>query len=62
MPPGDLIALLMYRAVMPPAEQSQIRERRAPALRPVVEMMSLNDAHAAPRKAAGPVSMQERAA
>ena len=61
-PPRRLVALFVHRAVMPTAEQSQIRERRGPALRPVVEMMGLNDPHSAPGKATGPVSMQERAA
>ena len=61
-PARDLVALLVYRAVMPTTKQSQIRERCRAALRPVVEMMGLNDPHSAPGKAAGPVSMQERAA
>ncbi len=61
-PARDLVALLVHRAVMPAAEQREIRELRRAALRPVVEMMGLNDPHAAPGKAAGPVSMQERAA
>jgi hypothetical protein len=61
-PARDLIALLVHRLVMPAAEQHEVRQRRRPALRPVVEMMGLNYPHSAPGKAAGPVSMQERAA
>ena len=61
-PARDLIALLVHRAVMSAAEQREIRERRRAALRPVVEMMRLNDPYAAPGKAAAPVSMLERAA
>ena len=61
-PACDLIALLVHRLVMPAAEQREVRQRRRPALRPVVEMMGLNYPHSAPGKAAGPVSMQERAA
>jgi hypothetical protein len=56
------MALLVHRLVMPAAEQREVRQRRRPALRPVVEMMGLNYPHSAPGKAAGPVSMQERAA
>ena len=32
----DLIAFLVHRAVVPAAEQREIRERRGPALRPVL--------------------------
>jgi hypothetical protein len=52
-----LIALLVHRAVVPPAEQREVRERRGPALRPVVEMMPLGDANPAAREAAAPISM-----
>ena len=52
-----LIALFVHRAVMPPAEQREIRELRRAALGPVMKMMGLNDPDSAPGKAAGPVSM-----
>ena len=61
-PARDVETLFVYGTMMPAAEQREIGELRRAALRPVVEMMSLNDSHAAPGKAAGPVSMQERAA
>jgi hypothetical protein len=56
-PTRRLIALLVHRPVMPAAEQRQIRERGGAALRPVVEMVSLGDAHAATREATAPVPM-----
>jgi hypothetical protein len=52
-----LVSLLVHGAVMPAAEQREIRERRGAALRPVVEMMPLGDANAATREATAPVPM-----
>jgi len=59
-PARDLVALLVHRAVMPAAEEGQIRERRGPALCPVMEMMPLGDANAAARKAAASVAVEQR--
>jgi len=56
-PACDLVALLVNCAMMPAAKQREIRERRGPALRPVMEMMPLGDANAAPGKAATAISM-----
>jgi hypothetical protein len=56
-PTRRLVSLLVHRPVMPAAEQRQIRERGGAALRPVVEMVSLGDAHAATREATAPVPM-----
>ena len=38
---GDLIALFVHRAVMPPTEQREIRERRGAAGRPMTDVMPL---------------------
>jgi hypothetical protein len=38
---GDLIALFVHGAVMPPTEQGEIRERRRGAGRPMTDVMSL---------------------
>ena len=61
-PASDVEPLFVHGTMMPAAEQREIGELCRAALRPVVEMMGLNNPHAAPGKAAGPVSMQERAA
>ena len=61
-PARDVEPLFVHGTMMPAAEQREIGELCRAALRPVVEMMGLNNPHAAPGKAAGPVSMQERAA
>jgi hypothetical protein len=48
----DLVALLVYRAVVPATEQGEVRERGRAALRPVVEVMPLAEPDAAAREAA----------
>ena len=53
----DLVALLVHRAVVPPAEQREICERRRAALRPVMEMMPLGEADPAAREATTSVPM-----
>ena len=57
--PRDLVALLVHRAVVPPAEQREVRERRRAALRPVLEMMPLSEPHPAPREAAAVIPVLE---
>ena len=56
----DLIALLVDGAVVPPAEQREVRERRGPSLGPVMDVMALAKAHPAAGEAATPVPMVER--
>jgi hypothetical protein len=58
-PARDLEALLVHRAVMPAAEQREVRERGRSPVRPVAEMMPLAMAHAAAREAAALVSSVE---
>ena len=57
MPARHLKTLLVHRAVVSVTEQREIRERRGPALCPVMEMMTLGDANATAREAAAPVPM-----
>jgi hypothetical protein len=59
-PARDLVALLVDRAVMPAAEEREVRERGGAPVRPVVEMMPLAIAHAAAGEAAAPVAVAER--
>jgi hypothetical protein len=47
--------------MVPPTEQRKIREGCRAAVRPVAEMMPLAEGEAAPREAAAPVPMVERA-
>ena len=56
----DLIALLVDRPMMPPAQQREIRQRRGPALGPVPDVMALRDAHAAAREPTAAVAMLQR--
>src|SRR5438128_6007095 len=58
----DLEAVLVHRAMVAPAEQHQIRQRRRPAGRPVPNMMALREAQAAAWEAATAVSMLQRPA
>src|SRR6266545_4638170 len=60
-PARDLVALLVNGAVMPAAEERQVRERRRAAVRPVTEVIPLAEADAAAGEAAAPVPMVERA-
>ena len=59
-PARDLETLLVHRAMMPAAEQGEVRERCRPAMRPVAEIMPLAMAHPAAREAAAPVPSVER--
>jgi hypothetical protein len=52
IPAHDLKTLLVYRAMMPAAEQSKVGQRRRAAMRPVAEMMPLAEADIAARKPA----------
>ena len=58
----DLEALLMYRAVVSPTQEHQIRERRGTTLRPVMEVVTLPKTHATPREATAAVAVMQRAA
>ena len=49
----------MDRAVMPTAEQGEVRERGRAPVGPVAEMMPLGEAQAAPWEAAALVPMVE---
>ena len=56
----DAIALLVNRPVVAPAQQDEIRQRRRPALRPVLHVMPLPGANPAAREATGPITMLQR--
>ena len=56
-----LVALLVYRAMVPATEQREVRQRRRPALRPVPHVMSLAQWEPAAREAAAAVPMVQRA-
>jgi hypothetical protein len=58
----DLKALFVDCAVVPAAEQHEIRERGGTALGPVPDVMPLAEADAAAREAAAAVAMLERPA
>ncbi len=56
-----LVALLVYRAVVPATEQGQVRERGRASLRPVSNVMPLREAAAAAREAAAAIPVVKRA-
>jgi hypothetical protein len=56
----DLVALLVHRAVVSATQEREIRELRGPALSPVMDVVSLPDAHATAREAAPVVAMVQR--
>ena len=60
-PARDLKPLLVDSAVMPAAQQREVRQRGRAPLRPVTEVMPLAEADTAAGKAATPVPMVERA-
>ena len=55
----DAVAFLVNRAVMAPAEQDEIRQRRRPSLGPVMHVMGLAAAYLAAREATGPITMAQ---
>jgi hypothetical protein len=57
----DLEALLMYRAVVSPTQEHQVRERRGTTLRPVMDVVTLPKTHATPREATAAVAVVEGA-
>ena len=59
-PARDLVALLVDGAVMPAAEECEVRERCRTAVGPVAEMVPLSEADAAAGEAAAAVPMVER--
>ena len=58
----DLVALLVYRAMVPATEEREVRQRGRPALRPVPHVMSLAKREAAARKVAAAVPVVQRSA
>ncbi len=60
-PSGDLIALLVHRAMVATAQQAEIGKRRGAALSPVAQVVPLAHPHTASREAAAPVPLLERA-
>jgi hypothetical protein len=54
---NHLIALLVHRAMMSPAQHGEIRQLRRPALSPMMNVMSLAKPHPAARKPAAAVAM-----
>jgi len=56
----DLVALLVDGTVVKATQHDQIRESGGPALRPVMNVVSLNERQPAAREAATLVTMQER--
>src|SRR4026209_264711 len=57
-----LVALLVDRAMVPPTQHGEVRERRRSAMGPVADMMALAEAHAAAGEATALVTMLKRAA
>ena len=57
----DLIALLVYRPVVPATEHGEVRERGWAALRPVADVMPLAERQPAAREAATLIPVMERA-
>ena len=56
-----LIALLVYRAMVPATEERKVRQRGRPALRPVAHVMPLAQWEAAAREAATVIPVLQRA-
>ncbi len=52
----------MYRAVVSPTQQHEVRERRGSTLRPVMDVVTLAKTHATSREAAAAVAVLEGAA
>src|SRR4030095_10487289 len=52
-----LVALLVYRAVVPAAKKREVRKRCGATLRPMVEMMPLDDSDAAAGESTASVPM-----
>ena len=59
-PPRDVESLLVYRAMMSPAEHREVGQRRRTPVCPVAEMMPLAEGLAAAREAAAPVPSVKR--
>ena len=55
--PLDLVAFVMDHTVMSPTKHGQVRERGGPAMRPVADVMTLAEAHAAAREATAAIPM-----
>ncbi len=52
-------AFLVDRAMMPPTEHGEIRQRRRSALRPMAEVMPLAERQPAPRESAAVIAVLE---
>ena len=57
----ELVALLMYRAVVPATQQGEIRERSRASLGPVTDVMTLAEPDPAAREAAAAVTVVQLA-
>ena len=55
-----LESLFMHRAMVAPAEQRQVRQRRGPTIRPVLDVMPLSEPRSAPREAAAVIPILQR--
>ena len=60
-PPDHAEALFMDGAMVLATERGQVRERRGPALRPVLDVMALDEAASATRETTSVIAMRERA-
>ena len=58
----DFEALLVYRAVVSPTQEHEVREHRGATLRPVMDVVTLPKTHATPWEAAAAVAVVEGAA
>jgi hypothetical protein len=56
----DLVALLVYRSVMPATEEREVREGGRASVRPVADVMPLGETRAAAREAAALIPMLKR--
>src|SRR5262245_10401931 len=52
-----LVVVLVHRPVMPATERGQVRERRRSALRPMPNVMALDESAPTAREATAPIAM-----
>ena len=60
-PSLDSIALLVDRAMVPPTEHREIRERGGPAVRPMADVVALTESRAATGEATAAITVLKRA-
>ena len=58
----EVVALLVDGAVVAATQKREVRERRGATIGPVLDVMALAEGQSAPRKAATPVAILQRAA